>query len=117
MGIDLTAYNTVGWRVTARKYEIGDEIEPSYDFLERDFDEAIDEHGLDNIERLDGVSTFGLVKDGETDNYLIDLWAQLDTDNFFGDVNYYLVAGEDGGYGDDAGERIIKDAEVIAIIR
>lgn len=112
-GIEIDDYSTIGWRVDDIEYKIGEEVSNSKDFDARNLEEA--EEIEEDIEELDGTCSFGIGNYGDFDEALINQW-NPQGGNYFDDTYIHIIAGEDGGYGQDAGERIIKEAVVIAKI-
>lgn len=102
--IDRTEYAYCGIRVDDDvNYSVGDQTAPSRIWADGDPTE----------DTLNGTSCIGL----RTDAGAEDIAAALDAaDSYYGN-RLYLIAGDSMEYGEDAGEYIIRDAVVIAIIK
>lgn len=114
-----------GLRADDMEYQAGDICNDSHQlFQDPNFDEegeliypAIENpespyYGFYDAGELDGTCAVKFNPDDES-----SIWAALDTVKMYSGKNLYIIAGDSMEYGNDDGEIIIKEAEVIEKVR
>ena len=106
--INNSDYDEVGIRVedVDTPLGVGDDLPPSRVWIDGELTDEL----------LDGTSTYGVNGSGGVGRALKDMGLSRERGEhgYYGNV-IYLVAGDRASVGEDFGERVIKDAKVIAV--
>ena len=94
-----------GLRADDMEYQIGDICNNSHQLFQ---DPESPYYGFYDAGELDGTCAVKFSPDDES-----SIRASLDTVKMYSGKNLYIIAGDSMEYGNDDGEIIIKDAEVI----